>query len=314
MARRDLIKELVRLFGLPPEAEELVRRRLEASSTPPHASQPPDEPGPAPRRRTRRSRPETADTPPAPSRIEWVQPPAPAPKPKARSSRRQSEIEWGGGANAAPDPAGLIGLEDAFDHTPLQPGEKVAFCTRDRVAYHLTTWQFLKSQNHGRCCICGQSNVFEILTLPGVSPAEGGLPKPLRPLPVISREYADQVITLQEVPNYVNFAVTLQDYAYEVYKTRNTGTYFVRFEPREAGQAVYEGFKVVIFPRYESEWTNLGLSPMDYQGHTIRVRGVIQVHPEWGIEILVHHPRLIEIVEGPKGAAPPAAQPPLEGA
>lgn len=240
-------------------------------------------------------------------------PPAPAqPAPKSKR-RRKSDIEWGGGgADAPPDAAALVGLEDAFDHTPLQPGEKVAFCKRDRVAYHFATWQFLKSQNFGRCCICGQSNVFEFITLAGEGKVEVPLPAQARPRAVDSGQFAEKVISLQEVPNYVNFAVTVQDYVYEVYKTRNTGTYFVRFEPRQTGQAVFEGFKVVIFPKYETAWTNIGLSPVNYQGHFIRVRGVIQVHPEWGIEILVHSPRLIEIVEGPKAEALSTAQPPQE--
>jgi len=81
----------------------------------------------------------------------------------------ERSIDWGNGAaGQAPDLEALIGLEDAFEHTLLLPGEAIAFCTRDKVAYHLATWEFLKQQNQGRCCICGQSNVIVHYQLPEI--------------------------------------------------------------------------------------------------------------------------------------------------
>src|SRR6266511_2084767 len=34
----------------------------------------------------------------------------------------------------------LVGSVDAFEQTPLLPGEQVARCAHDKVAYHLSTW------------------------------------------------------------------------------------------------------------------------------------------------------------------------------
>ncbi|MEW5870952.1 MAG: hypothetical protein AB1894_16885 [Chloroflexota bacterium] len=233
------------------------------------------------------------------ARIVWG-PPTPAPLPdrtapsRARRRKPPSEIDWqGGGVDQPPDPASLIGIEDAFDHTPLIPGEKIAFCKLDRVAYHIETWQFLRAENRGRCCICGRSEHFIFLTLPGSAPVKAPIPAQataslLRP--------GEQIIRLEEVHNHVNKAVIVQGYVHEVYKTRNTGTHFIRFEPRQFNEAVYAGFKVVIFPRYEQAWAQAGLAIKNYLGQNIRVRGVIQVHPDWGIEILVNSPRVIEIV------------------
>lgn len=95
----------------------------------------------------------------------------------------------------------------------------------------------------------------------------------------------------------MNYAVVVQDYVHEVYRSQNTGTYFVRFEPRKRYDPPFAGFKLVIFPNYQSAWSKAGISIFDYEGHFIRVRGVIQVHEIWGIEILVNSPNLIQIVQ-----------------
>jgi hypothetical protein len=222
-------------------------------------------------------------------RINWgIEPPS---VPKTGSENR---IEWGGKASSGlPDPASLLGVEDAFDHTPLEAGEKVAYCSVDHVAYHLSTWQFLRTMNQGRCCICGRSSTFLFLVLPGtLAPGKAALVYPtgglLRP--------GDEIIKLKEVPSHIGLAVVVQDYVHEVYQTKSTGTYFIRFEPRRFRQPVYEGFKVVIFRDYQPTWEAMGISPNFYQDKIIRVRGVIQQHEKWGIEILVNSPRVIEVV------------------
>ena len=143
-----------------------------------------------------------------------------------------------------PDPGALVGVEDAFDHSPLLAGERVAFCPRDKVAYHFETWEFLRTQNQGRCCICGQSSWIQMITLPGQLVGRPIEVVPPRPQVVVLP--GEKVISLKEVPNYLYQAVIVQDYVYEVYRTKNTGAYFVRFEPREYGDKVFSGFKVAI--------------------------------------------------------------------
>lgn len=294
MSNRRLFDLLCEALNMTPEQIRALQRQMHPEG---QAAPPPEQAGAAP------TPPDDQPTgqPPAPSsaRIVWG-PSTPAPLPdhpaplRARPRKPPSEIDWqGGGADQPPDPATLIGVEDAFDHTPLSSGEKIAFCKLDRVAYHLETWQFLRAENRGRCCICGRSEHFLFLTLPGPVPAKA--PLPAQPVASILRP-GEQIIHLEEVHNHINKAVIVQGYVYEVYKTRNTGTHFIRFEPRQFNEAVYSGFKVVVFPRYERAWAQAGLDLKDYRGQNIRVRGVIQVHPEWGIEILVNSPRLIEII------------------
>lgn len=245
-----------------------------------------------------RQQPPANSTDSSSRRIEWlsgsgeVSPPKPAPKTSSPTSSSAKTIDWVGNNGSTLQP--LIGLEDAFDHTPLEPGEKIAFCKKDKVAYHYSTWLFLRAHNQGRCCICGDSNVFEFHVLPGTPPA----PKPQIVIarPQVMVLPGEKIIKLEQVPEHIGRLVIVEDFVHEVYKTKSTGTIFVRFEPRRFGEPPFQGFKLVIFPDYQSAWERAGISIYDYAGKTIRVRGVVQEHPTWGIEILVNSPRVIEIV------------------
>jgi hypothetical protein len=110
----------------------------------------------------------------------------------------------------------------------------------------------------------------------------------------------EQVISLAQVPNFIGRMVIIQDFVHEVYQTKSTGTFFVRFEPRNHYDPPFEGFKLVIFPDYQPNWNEVGISIWSYEKKYIRARGIVQAHGTWGIEILVNSPRVIEVVDGPK--------------
>lgn len=237
-------------------------------------------------------------------RIAWgesppIQPPVPprqisgqAPKLYTPQSTKKG-ITWDVGKGGTPDPSALVGIEDAFEHTPLQPGERIAFCTRDKVGFHQTTWTFLEEQNFGRCCVCGNADYIISLVLPGIAAG-------LSPVPTMRQSewlYGEKGIALKQVHEHIGRAVVVQDYVYEVYRSKNTGTFFVRFERREPHDAPFNGFKVVIFPKYQTTWRETGIDPLDYKGHNVRVRGVIQNHPIWGLQILVNSPRVMQVVD-----------------
>ena len=240
-------------------------------------------------------------------RIKWEAPIPASPSspvhPKLDQNGNGKRIDWGGSTGNDPqNPGNLIGVEDAFEHTLILAGEQIAFCTHDKVAYHLSTWEFLRVQNQGRCCICGQLDVIKLIRLPGTMvPA----PQILVPRPTVPILPGEHVIGLQDVPQFVGLAVMVQDFVHEVYRSRSAGTYFVRFEPRGRTDPPFAGFKLVIRPRYQKEWESQGIRVEDYAGHYLRVRGVVQVHETWGIEILVNSPRVIEVVEGPKSGKDP---------
>lgn len=228
-------------------------------------------------------------------------PKTPPAKPPAGGKDRQpgtEKIDWGmSDAGGQPDLKGLIGVEDAFDHTPLQAGEKIAFCTLDKVAYHLQTWDFLRAQNHGRCCICGQSSGIRIYTLPGTYAGRALTFSVAQPS--IQVYPGEKIISLDEVRDHLNRAVIVEDLVHKVHRSQK-GTYFIRFETLKRGDPVYSGFKAVIFEGYTSRWEEAGIPITSYQNKLIRVRGVVQEHEIWGIEILVNSPQLIEIVQSAK--------------
>jgi hypothetical protein len=299
MTKKSLLDSVREFLGLtPPKKSRGGNKPRASSATAPSHTTPdlgPSIPSLAPSNTSSdKTRTEQASKP---KKVEWgVSTPASPPKSTSKPFIVEPRIDWGNATpGSVPNLETLIGVEDAYEHTPLVAGERVAYCKKDKIAFHLATWDFLKQQNQGRCCICGQSNVITIYTLPGTFIERPIAPKIVAP-PAILRP-GEKVIGLNQIYDHINFAVTVQDYVHEVYCTKSTGTYFVRFEPRGPRDAVYQGFKIVIFPKYERLWKDVGLSIRSYEGRTICVRGVIQVHPDWDIEILVNSPRVIEIVE-----------------
>lgn len=290
--RKKRLNEILReMIGLPRPASPRPPNRNEAS----HPGVEITPPAPTAAAEIRPPDPVPPLVSPA-ARIEWLTPASPPNKPdKAAKSTAVARIEWGGSAGGTFDYATLVGVEDAYDHTPLVPGEQVAFCSRDKVAFHQATWDFLRRQNNGRCCICGQAGVIRLVTLPGtlVKPSEA---QPVRPAFLGS---AGNAIGRNQVEDYLNRSVSVQDYVHKVHRSQR-GTYFIRFDPLEVNEPVYSGFKVVVFDEYVPRWQEAGQRIEAYEHHQVRVHGVVQVHPTWGIEILINSPRMIEIADGAK--------------
>jgi len=214
----------------------------------------------------------------------------------SRNSKKniESAIDWETNLQSLKDYSFLIGAEDAFEHTQLMQGEKVAFCTFDKVAYHLFTWKFLQDQNGKRCCICGKTGTIQIVQLPEIQEIH------ISPHSASDQNLClEKVIKLTDVHQHIGLAVDVQDLVQEVYETRNTGAFYIRFEKRRPTDPPFQGFKVVIRPGYVKEWKKGDLSPFNYEGQLVRVRGVIQNDPEWGIEILINSPRVIQVVNNP---------------
>jgi hypothetical protein len=287
---RRFVERLIRVTSAPAEEQNPT---LHHSDSPENAPErPPEgrvvwldsEEETTPPRSTRRRRRSAADAGP----LAEAQPSKIFSKPAPTSPK----IDWGGtGDSKQIDLPGLVGVEDAYEHTPLQGGETVMFCQNDQVAYHLSTWQFLLKYNQGRCCACGRSDRMTRLTLPGElleAPQSPARPAPLR--------VGEGVIGLDQIHEYIGRATVVQDYVHNVHRSQK-GTFFIKFEPLEKAPRPFDGFKVVIFNDLAQNWERAGLSPTMYQQHTIRVRGVIQQHPEWGLEILVNSPRVIQIVD-----------------
>lgn len=194
-----------------------------------------------------------------------------------------SGISWG-----AFDPAQLVGASDPYTLSPLLAGERVTFCARCVVGYHAETMAFLRQQNHGQCVGCGRSDRLAAVVLPGL-PSAGKHP----PIAVVGAGDVP-LVTLEKIHEHVGQVVDFEGYVHQVYRARGTGNWFVKFERT---RSPVEGFRLVIFNRYTPNWTNVGIDPLAYEGQVIRVHGLIQVHPDWGIQMLIDRPSLISFAE-----------------
>lgn len=200
--------------------------------------------------------------------------------------------------------AGLVGANDPYALTALAAGERVTMCGRCCVGYHAETADFLRQANEGKCVSCQRSDRMSVVVLPGtaaaVVPAETAAVAPAA---------GDRVVRLDKIWEHAGQIVTFEGYVHRVYQSRGTGTWFVKFErtPRPA-----EGFRLVIFNGFTKRWTAQGLDIRDYEGQTIRVRGLIRVDPVWGIQMLIDRPDVIGVVGEEKPAAPEPAAPAAE--
>jgi hypothetical protein len=186
--------------------------------------------------------------------------------------------------------AALVGASDPLTLTPLLPGERVHACARCRLGYHGESFDFLRAQNAGQCVGCRQADRLLVLVLPGTAPPS--VAPPSRPAPPAPAD----VVTLARIRDHVGQVVTFEGYVHKVHRSK-LGTYFVKFEQTDKP---FAGFKLVIFDRYVPHWEFAMVDPMDYQGEVARVRGLVQDHPTWDLEIIVHRPEMIAILDPAK--------------
>jgi hypothetical protein len=188
------------------------------------------------------------------------------------------------------DAAALVGASDPLTLTPLQAGERIHACTRCRLGYHGDTFAFLRAENAGNCVGCRQADRLTVVLLPGAAALPMAPPvRPVAPTPA-------DIVTLSGIRDHIGQVVTFEGYVHKVHRSKQ-GTWFVKFEKTDKP---FAGFKLVIFDRYTPHWEMALVDPMDYQGQVVRARGLVQDHPTWEMEIIVHHPALVAIVDPAK--------------
>ena len=199
----------------------------------------------------------------------------------------------------------ISNILDPVTGTGFNDGELAWKCTNCQMFYHDQTYSFLRDQNSSRCVGCGQSRLEQ------TSLGEGKVipfrpERPSRPdfetrvsetdlwtLPRQPIVFEPAVVRLPEINQYVGHMVYFQGKVVEVQRSRSTNTYCVKFQ-RGPWTSV---FKLVVFPNYVHNFTHGERSIRDYEHKTIRVRGLIQKHPEWGFEILVYNEDAITVVD-----------------
>jgi len=196
----------------------------------------------------------------------------------------------------------VSGVLDPVTGTGFSDGESAWRCTNCQMFYHNQTYRFLRDQNF-RCCVgCGQAS----LERSRVGTAKRARTKPQRPPSPESetrQEFAqgptDQTlfqppaVRLAEISQYVGHVVYFQGRVVEVQRSRSANTYCVKFQRGPWARV----FKLLVFPNYVNNFTHGEQTIRDYARKTIRVRGLVQRHPEWGLEILVYNESAIVVLD-----------------
>lgn len=197
----------------------------------------------------------------------------------------------------------VSGILDPVTGTGFDDGESAWRCTNCQMFYHDQTYHFLSEQNSGRCVGCLQSRLkrskvgkIEAVPIKTVRPAirfevdtRRGIDRRPRQQPV----FEPPVARLDEVSQYIGHVIYFQGKVVEVQKSRSTETYCVKFQRGPWSRV----FKLVIFPNYVRNFRFGGQTINDYEHKTIRVRGLIQDHSEWGLEIIVNSENAIEVID-----------------
>jgi hypothetical protein len=198
-----------------------------------------------------------------------------------------SGVTWNSGEWA---PEHLVGLNDPYTLTPLAPGERIEYCTNCHLGYHLATVAMLREGNRGACVGCMQPGRWRVFILPGGD----GL---VTELPAVAPVASDTLVRLDKIWDYVGHIVTFEGFVHRVQQSRSSATWFVVFEPK---RNPLEAFRLVIYNRYSKNWLDEGIDINSYSGKVIRVRGLIRVDPNYGIQMLINQPGVITIVDDEK--------------
>jgi hypothetical protein len=196
----------------------------------------------------------------------------------------------------------VSGILDPVTGTGFSDGESAWRCTNCQMFYHNQTYRFLRDQNF-RCCVgCGQASLERsrvgTAKKPRIKPQRPAIPEPETKQEFTQRPgdqtlFQPPAVRLAEISQYVGHVVCFQGRVVEVQRSRSANAYCVKFQ-RGAWARV---FKLVVFPNYVNNFTHGEQTIRDYARKTIRVRGLVQRHPEWGLEILVYNESTVTVLD-----------------
>jgi len=196
----------------------------------------------------------------------------------------------------------VSGVLDPVTGTGFSDGESAWRCTNCQMFYHNQTYRFLRDQNF-RCCVgCGQASLERsrvgTAKKPRIKPQRPAIPEPETKQEFTQRPgdqtlFQPPAVRLAEISQYVGHVVCFQGRVVEVQRSRSANAYCVKFQ-RGAWARV---FKLVVFPNYVNNFTHGEQTIRDYARKTIRVRGLVQRHPEWGLEILVYNESTVTVLD-----------------
>ncbi len=210
--------------------------------------------------------------------------------PGGLSAGRASPLAWID--RPGPRPAvDLARVRDPLTQAPFAPGE-IVWIHGCEAAFHEASYELLLKAGGGRCGVCAQAGGWSRARVP--APAHA--PAPVRapaPTPAPSVDGASPAplprVTLDALRQHFGRAVYFVGRVVRVQKSWG-GHVFLQFEPGDR----FAGFKAVIFDRHVPLFRAAGIEFETLEGGTIGIRGLLQDHPKWGPQILVHDPACID--------------------
>jgi len=212
-------------------------------------------------------------------------PPPPAPPPQARTSyrpqarpSRSSAIrftELGADTPATLSAGSLDGLRDAFTGAILDPALGLFRCTSCQVYYHRESYEVVRSENAGQCVACSSTAIVQVAgkTAPG-------------------RNFDPDVVTLADFRQHFGRVVTFEAQVRAVRQSRRGTDYAVFFELKPWRSA----FKLVFFRRAVGKVGGPQFVE-SLEGRTVRVRGLLIDHAQYGPEIIISERSMILAVK-----------------
>lgn len=167
----------------------------------------------------------------------------------------------------------LTGLHDAFTGAPLNSALGLHQCQSCKVYYHFESLQVLLEVNDSKCVSCQSVNIISVVI--GAGATSG-------------KDYAPTVVTLSNYMKHVGSVVTFEGHVHKVNESRRGNDFAVMFEQK----SWVNGFKLVFF-RGAVKKVGGNSYVHSLQGKTIRVRGLIIKHPQFGYEIIVAEKSMI---------------------
>lgn len=189
------------------------------------------------------------------------------PSADTRAQRRPAiEFKENSGGAGPPTDIDIKDLVDALTGAPLLLDAGLFQCQRCKVFYQAQSVEVIRAENGGRCVSCLHA---ELVSVTGRREQRG-------------RNADVNVITLENYRQYVGHVITFEGHVHTVLPSRRGTDYAVMFENRGWTQ----GFKMVVF---RGAVDRIGGERFLYSlaNRTVRVRGLLILHKDFGYEIIV---------------------------
>ena len=182
----------------------------------------------------------------------------------------------------------LADVVDAFTGEGLKAALGLHQCFQCQVYYHRASVETLKAENGGQCVACLSISIRPI-TLKTVRPGFRSATAEPPSERVVSAADKSGPVTLINYREHVGSVVTFEGFVPRVLASRKGRHFAIMFQNLDWAH----GFKAVVL---HPDLPAVGGEPFvrNLEGRTVRIRGLVQKHEEFGHQIMVTERGMIE--------------------